>query len=208
MSLFRRLSVIVLPFLLLGGCSESPTGGSGKGMFQLESFPNSIGSSWTYEWESRWSGEIDTVVVTVVGAIDSSAVGPARIWVLKHSEWTDTLYEAVTGDTLRFLNSLTPGDLETAIVFPLYVSATWKGAWWIDSSWVPAREFLSVPAGRFSGAYRVEDRWRVLNSYGTVTTWIVPNVGIVMEDRREFNLGPGPNYVRRLLAFEIAEEGS
>ena len=64
---------------------------------------------------------------------------------------------------------------------------------------------VSVPAGDFQGAFRVEELWSITNSYGQVTTWIVPGIGIVMEDRHESDLGPGPSYVRRLIGYELAE---
>jgi hypothetical protein len=171
---------------------------------RLRSFPSSVGSSWTYEWENRNRKTIDTVVVRVAGELDSSDIGPAKIWVIEHAAKPDTLYMTVVGDTVRFVRWLVPDAFSTAYVFPLRIGAVWRSNWWKDSSWVPAREVVSVPAGNFSPAYRVQEEWGRTNDYGWVTTWVVPEVGIVMEDRLTLSLGPWENYVRRLLVYEIA----
>ena len=175
---------------------------------RLKSFPTGVGSSWTYEWEDRWSNKIDTVVVRVTARLDSTAAGPVTIWVFEHAYGPDTLFMLETGDTIRFLYWLDTASWSDTYLFPLRVGAVWKKYPLTDSCWVSAQEAVSVPAGRYSGAFRVEDTWGYLNAYGVVSTWFVPDVGIVIEDHWELNLGPGPNYVRRLLEYEIVEDGA
>lgn len=172
---------------------------------RLKSFPSSVGSAWMYEWDDRLHGKTDTVIVRVASALDSSALGPAKVWVFEHADGPDTLFMVEAGDTVRFLYRLEPDAWSTSFAFPLYVGAVWKPDPWKDSSRVSAQEVVSVPAGLFRRAFRVEERWGYTNIYGVVTTWIVPDVGIVMEDHWEFPFGPGPDYVRRLLAYEIVE---
>jgi hypothetical protein len=175
---------------------------------QLKSFPSSVGSSWTYEWEDRWSGAIDTVVVTVAAEIDSFGVGPVKVWTFTEPSGEDTLFMTVASDSIRFLHWLPPPAWNTKFVFPLHQGAEWAGDFVTNVSRVTAVTSTTVPAGRFRRAFQVEETWGAYNANGHVMTWLVPDVGIVMEDHWEIDLGPGPNYVRRLLSYEIVEEQS
>jgi hypothetical protein len=161
---------------------------------------------WTYEWHDSGSDVVDTVRVRVAAKIDSSAIGPVKIWVFESASRCDTLFMSVTGDTIRFLRWLMPDPWAVKLVFPIRVGAVWMGDFaYVDSSWVPASEVVSVPAGVLRPAFRVEEFWWMPNVYGRVKTWIVPGIGVVMEDRWEFPPFVG-TYVRRLISYEIAED--
>ncbi len=202
--LSATLALVVL-LVLFSACSDSAVSPRSGDSISTE-FPSAIGSSWTYEWEDRSRDETDTVVVSVVGELDSPEVGRTRVWVFQHAGQPDTVFMTTVDDTVRFLRDLTRSSSSTRFVFPLYAGAWWRGDIATDSSWVREKSVVSVPAGDFQGAFRVEESWGVTNSYGQVNTWVVPGIGIAMEDREERDLGPGPSYVRRLIAYELAEE--
>lgn len=205
MRYFCYLLLLVGPLILIEACSNPSSGPVGGDSARPDFIPSSVGSIWTYEWEDRRSGETDTVVVRVVAVLDSSVRGPVTIWVVEHAGRPDTMFMAIVGDTVRFHARLTVPSWNTKYVLPLYVGAGWRGDFVTDSSWVNGKGEIVVPAGEFSNAFQIEESWGSFNSYGRVTTWIVAGIGIVMEDRGEIDLGFGPSYVRRLIAFEIAE---
>ncbi len=115
------------------------------------------------------------------------------------SSWTYEWEDRRLGETDTVVVSVV-GQLGDAL------GAGWRGDFVTDTCWVPSGSEISVPAGDFSVAFRVEETWGALNSYGAVTTWIVPGVGVVMEDRQEVDLGPGPSYVRRLIDYNVVRD--
>lgn len=224
---YNRLGSVIAIALLVSSCSKSPTGMDGErattmrsspapdknlksihtSVMTLRSFPSSVGSSWTYEWKARGSDPVDTVVVRVAASIDSSAIGPVKVWVFESASGSDTLFMTVTSDTIRFFRWLMPDLWTVKLVFPIRIGSVWMGDQpAIDSCWVPAQEVVSVPAGVLRPAFRVEEFWWMPNVYGQVKTWIVPGIGVVMEDRQESERFLG-SYVRRLISYEIAEDG-
>jgi len=201
----RYLLLLVGPLVLIEACSNPPSGPVGGDSARADLIPSSVGSSWTYEWEDRRSGETDTVVVRVAAMLDSSVVGPVGVWIIEYPRKPDSMFMEIVGDTVRFLTDLRRPSWNTKYVLPLYVGAGWRGDFVTDSSWVSGKGEIMVPAGEFSDAFQIEESWGAFNSYGRVTTWIVAGIGIVMEDRVEIDLGWGPSYVRRLLSFDISE---
>ena len=136
---------------------------------KIHSFPSSVGSFWRYE-EVGYKGAVDTVSVRVAAKVDSSAIGPAKVWVFESSGGIDTLFMTVTSDTVRFFRRLEPDPWTIKFVFPIRVGDFWWGDHRSDSSRVPAKELVTVPAGVLGPAYRIEEVWGIYNEYGRVKT--------------------------------------
>ncbi len=203
----RPLFALVL-VLALGGCSDSSPNHEVQNPDKV--FPSTVGTTWDYRWHDDVAEATNTVTVSVAGTASLPRYGTVKILTYEAGAAPDTGFLAVTGDTVSFLQkSYYPlGQYPRVAVFvlPLEVGATWRRPFFFnDTSRVEAVETVTVPAGTFAGAIRIQETWGpAFNSFGSVTTWVVPGVGIVKEDRREYSLGPLAEYQRELIAYHPA----
>mgnify|MGYP001044051904 CR=1 FL=1 len=197
-----RVTVYVLMLVIATtSCGQSGT----QPQSEWETFPTTVGSTWVYEWTDHLRSETDTVLVTVTGTRDVPPWGSAKVLVTQHKSWSDTMYVVSTADTVRFIPGRYLGFGRATFVLPLQVGARWSIGF-VDSSWVAQGGPVSVPAGVFHEAFLVEQRYGpIFNSFLSANTWVVQGVGIVREDRREYDLGPIADYGRKLLAYNIAD---
>ena len=162
-----------------------PEGGS------TADFPNRIGDQWTYQYYDSLRQRSDTVVVTIVGQTTIPGNKTATIWQKVYRIGIDTVYVTVSGDTVKILPkyALTAQWINTKYIFPLLVGRGWRGDISFDTNTIADMKSISVIAGKFLNAYRIEERWGGYNEYGRVTTWFVPRVGAATIHRREWGWG-------------------
>ena len=168
-----------------GTISYTAVADSLVGGMLISQFPNSEGSQWVYMRYDSIAQRRDTVTVQALGLVTLPSGFVARIWQRRRSGGTtDTQYVAMRDDTLRiFADPADPG-YGAKFAFPLTPGKTWAGDFASDTSRVVRIESVQVPAGTFPRGYLVEERWGLLNDNGLVTTWLVPDVGIVKLNRR------------------------
>ncbi len=198
------LTPLFIGLIAAGGCSDSTTRPPVEQPPQTI-LPSTVGSSWTYRWQDLNAGTTDTVTVTVFDTAHREPYGTVALLAVEHPDRTDTLFQAVSGDTVK-IESYGPYPYYPTpvwFVLPLEVGSMWHGAVWVDTTWVEGQGALTVPAGTFTDAFRIHETWWGFNAGGDVTTWVVPGVGIVKEERWEYDLGPGPHYTRELTAYHI-----
>jgi len=189
--------------LAIAGCAESTT--EPPEQQGNTTFPSTVGSSWTYRWQDLNAGTTETVTANVFGTAPKAPYGTVALIAVEHPDRTDTLFQAVSGDTVK-IESYGPNPYRPTpawFILPLEVGSMWWGATWIDTTRVEGRDTLTVPAGTFTDAVRIHETWWGFNAAGDVMTWVVPGVGIVKEDRQEYELGPLQHYVRELTAYHI-----
>jgi hypothetical protein len=191
------LLILFLP-LVAASCQKRSTGINGSEDGGVEDFPNTIGSRFVYSYFDSVSMASDTVVASIVGmtALDGtpacqslSGRKEATVWEYTYSSKTDSKYVYVSGDTVKICSDLNTWWGNTFYVFPLKVGKGWKGDFPTDTSTVVDRVAISVPAGEFSHAFVIEEKWGALNDYGHVLTWLVPKVGMIKTHRRGWSFG-------------------
>lgn len=187
----RSLAVAIGVLSLLSLACESSTNRPDD--LIAVSFPSKVGDTWTYAHYDSLSGKAGNVVVTIVD--DTILSGQyATVWQCTYPDEIDTIYVTASSDTVRFIDS--SPFLQRfrewhgrKFVFPLVVGNKWKGEWWGDSTHVAEKGAVKVMAGDFSEGFKVTERWSGLNDYGSIDTWIVPNIGIVRMHHRGLSFG-------------------
>jgi len=194
--------LILFLTLVAASCEKRSTGIDGPEDGGLEDFPNTIGSRFVYFYFDSISMSSDTVVASIVGMSALSRI-QATVWEYTYSSKTDSKYVYISGDTVMIYNDLNTWWGNTIYVFPLRVGKGWKGDFPTDTSTVIDRVAISVPAGKFSHAFVIEEKWGALNDYGHVLTWFVPKVGMIKTHRRGWSFGLA-NETWELIEYHIS----
>lgn len=168
---------------------------------RVSEFPTSTGSQWTYAVFDSLAQQRDTLVVTVFGQTILPGGIPASIWQLAYRSHTDTQYVNVSGDTVRFYIYPNSQWAQPKYLFPLWLNKSWRLAP-MESTAVAQIGWVETPVGSFPYAYLVEKLWGGFNDYGTLRTWLVPNLGIVKLHRRGVSFGQA-NVVWELMGYRI-----
>ena len=87
---------------------------------------------------------------------------------------------------MRFYSSWNFQTARTVYIFPLEVGKEWRGDFATDSCRVVEKGEVEVPAGNFQKGYRLQEAWFGYNDFGNITTWLVPNVGIVKINQKGY----------------------
>ncbi len=179
--LCKIILILIIP-LLFSACENSTENNPPEAF--TGSFPNKVGDQWVYAVHDSLSGSVDTLTVKIVGTTTVNGKD-LTIWVRNSHRYNDTLYVNVDNSTVYYYEDPYPNVVDHKIVFPLEKGETWTNPDQVsDSSVVKNIEDVSVPAGNFSNAFRIERNWGGFNVYGNSMTWFVENVGIVKFYRR------------------------
>jgi hypothetical protein len=164
-------------------------------------FPNNVGNKWVYSFYDSLSNKSDYLTVTIVG---QTANKSASIWQFKYSNRIDTQYVTVTSDTVHFDPHISSpwSSYNNIFLFPLQVGNGWRGDYVLDSTYIAEINSIIVPAGSFSNAYNIVERWGGFNDYGSITSWFVPKVGIVRRYHRGISFGEA-NDTFSLVSYNI-----
>jgi hypothetical protein len=195
--------LILLLTLLTASCQKRSTGINGPEDRGLEDFPNTVGSRFVYFYFDSVSMSSDTVVASIVGMITFDSTKQATVWEYTYSSKTDSKYVYISDDTVKICNDVNTWWGNTIYVFPLKVGKGWKGDFVTDTSTVIDTVAISVPAGEFSHAFVIEEKWGALNDYGQVLTWFVPKVGMIKKHGRGWSFGLA-NETWELIEYEIS----
>jgi len=158
-----------------------------------------VGDSWTYAVFDSLGNTLDTVSVTVESP-GADLRQFSSVWVFKGTSYHDTMYVVVENSSVMMFED--PRSLQTGatITFPLVEGASWGKS--PDSTVVYSATDVSVPAGTFDDAFRVDRHAVGFNYRLDSQRWIVPDIGIVQWDRTEFNLGPALNQRWVLMSYK------
>ncbi len=175
--------------------------------FDISQFPNEVGWQWTYEI-NRWSfsGEYDTLTVTIVDTTTIHGNLHATIWEYATTNWIDTEYVVVTGDMV-----IPYPDTDAAYFYPLdYEFPLAVGRSWGMNTSDPLQDLeekgpVSVPAGTFNIGFRYRHSRQGLNYFWFMDNWLVPDIGVVSRIEREYNLGPSKTETWELLSYQPAD---
>jgi hypothetical protein len=139
-----------------------------------EYYPNTDGYSWTYNFSGGgFSGTVTFIIngTTTVGGLtvqkwktESSLGGTAESLI------------RVTDSNVKSYGTLTSPTTEayTSLVFPLKIGNNWITSGTYEAT-VLSQEDVSVPAGTFSGCFKIRD----YSSYGYSDTFLAKNTGMV-----------------------------
>lgn len=187
--IFALLSIFIST--LTSSCKKSPT--TAPPVAYNTEFPNNIGTFWQYKLYDSFYNRIDTVTIKVVRQTTLDNGEPASEWqVTSLYDPTATHYVTNKSDGIRIYNSTisSTGALKKYL-FPLSIGSTWTTRYNIDTNRVTQAGSISVIAGNFSNAYRINRDVVLLPGYNPIKEdeWFVPNVGMV--SRYYFEIGPG-----------------
>ena len=175
----------------LCSCSSNTSAlSSMKSAVAIDQFPMAIGDSWTYAVYDSMNSTLDTVIVTIENpsSADRQFTG---MWVFKGETYRDTMYARIQDNSVMLYETPVSSQPSVTLVFPLAEGASWGKK--PDTTVVSSEVALDVPAGTFDDAFLV-DRYAVSFNYRLYSKrWIVPDVGIVLWEKKEFNLGPAVN---------------
>ncbi|MFH1701288.1 MAG: hypothetical protein ABIE07_11960 [Candidatus Zixiibacteriota bacterium] len=173
-----------LAAFLISGCDDDLVSSRKTGIIvtSQNNFPKQVGMYWEYAVYDSLTGETDTVEVSIV---DTLTIGDPLLtmkWNVNYINNVISRYYTLKGDTLMISNdSLMMGGGEW-FVFPLDLNKMWTGPnVHDDTSRVTERGTISVSAGMFVSAAKVERVW--LHDFegggNYSTTWIADSVGMV-----------------------------
>jgi len=201
LKLFRLFAFLTIPTILVSSDSVAKTKPT---VFSVKDFPLGVGSQWVYlHIDSTWHRQklqvvVEIVTVKIIGQTQTAEGRPAGIWVREFSGKVDTQYVNLVGDTVFFMvrfdvytdTSESFQEQEVArFVFPLTVGNTWKGTYGRDSFSVTRKDSIEVNHDDFRQGFLIERSIWIPNSGKDVDYWIVPGVGLVnIEDRNFFTL--------------------
>lgn len=172
----------------------------------ISDFPNKVGNVWTYSSYDSLANQSDTVIVRIVGQTTIPENKSVTVWQKSFGSHIDTVFVSISFDTVRIIPEahINSQWVNTKYLFPLEVGKAWRGDFVSDTSTVVENRSITVIAGSFPNAFRIEERWSALNDYGAVSTWFVPKVGIVKLHRREWGFGFS-NETWELLSYQVSQ---
>jgi hypothetical protein len=170
-------------------------------------FPNSVGSVWVYNVIDNLHHSARTVTVRVARETDLPRFGRVAMWEFSSPQETDTQYVAVSADTVLVLECTDPRYCATIMkyVFPLEVGKQWDPGFYAGSTSVTQEDTVTVGAGTFSQAFRLEQSWYALNEGGGSTIWIVPRIGIVQRSVQAHLWTSGVNETWELIHYDLSQ---
>jgi hypothetical protein len=188
-----------------GGCDSIATLLLNYSSVSNSDFPNTINSYWKYTLYDSGTSTLDTVIVTVshVGYLDDFT--PATAWAfVSYSRGPDTDYVTTNGDVkIHRYNSY--NTIKKRYVFPLAVGNKWITQNQLDTNYVTEQNSITVIAGTFSGAYRIQRNTNIPYGLNRIIEdeWFVPGVGMVKRMYKEMGQGAYFNQLWELVSYEI-----
>lgn len=162
-------------------------------------FPMSVGSYWKYQMYDSLQHKYDTIAIKVVSSTIKSNK-TVFIWQFSDNKnsISDSLYVVSSSNSVSFYKDSSLTNLKWQYKLPLKVGESWT----InenDNYKVMSNEKVDV----YSSSFKLSSDLQSFNYTLKETTWIVDNIGIVMMNIYEFNLGPTKNQTWHLLSYHI-----
>ena len=196
--------LFILFVLILTACSDKgetlPLQGKDEVIsIPVENFPNTPGSYWKYAYFDSLSSTADTVLVSVS---ENFSAGDTTLWEYHFKTGIDSQFVVNIQDTVKIFEYRNYEYPRYVIIFPLQVGTSWKNRFYADS--VVTVENIPV-LGKTLQAYIIRENWGNLNDYGTITSWIVPGIGMVKKVHTGYSFGAANN-TWTLLGFTIQDK--
>jgi hypothetical protein len=184
-NVFILCTVLVIFAGLLIGCSQETNTGSTTG--GREYFPNTDGYSWTYRVSSPATTETATMKFTAAGTTTAGGVTVQKIRAeMTYGSSVSTMEALVrvteTDVSLYSSVTVTTPEVSKMIAFPLSVGSSWivyRSASVTQEASVVAQENITVPAGSYTGCFKMRMPSFSLYGASTIETWLAKNVGVV-----------------------------
>jgi len=191
------LLLILMSLLLTLSCEKEVPLAPSKAA-TIETFPDILGSQWTYHLVDNLK-EIDSTkplktVDTVVASISDRRIDPttgieATIWryVIDNRDVIDRPI-VFSGDTVYIYWNWSNRD-RIGLIFPFNARDSWRTGGFLSGDETVVKEVrtLRVPAGLFENVYVLENKRRTTISTDsrTITLWYVPNLGFIKNHLHE-----------------------
>lgn len=171
---------------------------------RIDEFPNRVGMHWFYSVHDRITDETQTVLVAVEDKTILSTGKRATVWKIYFPDRTVTQYVTVEDDSVKIFRD-TYGKYPVEIyILPLEIGNSWTVSTAVhDTNTVVRKESISVPAGRFTDAFRIERDWNIFENAATITTWFVAKVGMIKRDQRSMSLRGTTDQSWQLLSYDV-----
>src|ERR1035437_1912587 len=170
-------------------------------------FPNSVGTWWKYKVYDSIYNRLDTVTITVIGNGKLDNGDDATIWAINSLlNGADTNYVTNKSDGIRIHYGNSSVSIKKRYVFPLVVGNSWITQNILETNRVTQKGSISVIAGTFSDAYRINRNTRVpLDLYIIQEDeWFVPNIGMVYRNYGSFgNIRIVEHKLWELVSYQI-----
>ncbi|MEE9443536.1 MAG: hypothetical protein V3V99_12805 [candidate division Zixibacteria bacterium] len=182
--LYLNLIIFAIAAFLISGCDDDPVSSKKMGLVltSQHNFPKEVGMYWEYAVHDSLTGETDTVEVSIVDTLTVEDTLLTMKWNVNYSDGVIRRYYTFRGDTLMISNDSLMMESGEWFVFPFELNSMWTGPnIYDDTSRVTEIGTISVPAGTFTSATKI-DRiwWRDFEGGGNYsTTWIADSVGMV-----------------------------
>jgi hypothetical protein len=169
-------------------------------------FPNSIGTFWRYRIYDNLSGDLDTVLITIIGNTKLDNGEPVNIWEIK-SLINHTVYNYVSSksDGIRiYKNTLATAIPFKKYVFPLEVSGYWVTKNPLDTNRVTEKKDTLILGRLYQNCYKISRNTFIpYGQYIRETEFFLPNVGMVYRNYDEISSGPVESKVWELINYSI-----
>ncbi|MBI1803536.1 MAG: hypothetical protein HY033_01730 [Ignavibacteriae bacterium] len=161
---------------------------------------------WTYAIYDSVANTPDTLEIH---AIDSTRLPNgllAAVLEYRYRTFADTVLASYDRDTISIYGIRSYPFPLLVFVLPFEVGRGWRTPY-SDSFHVAAKETVTVPAGTFTGAYRISRIHFEGNFYGGTTYWVDPSVGILRMHEQWFVTitNARRNTVWNLLRYSLAK---
>lgn len=183
-------------------CKKDSTVGSSN-----TEFPNTVGTFWKYKVYDSVFNNLDTVLIQVIGNTMLQNGDNAAIWSL-HSLYygNDTNYVTNKSDGINiYYNRYATSSIKERYVFPLALGKSWTGQLIQDTIKVSEQGTVSVIAGIFSNAFKLNQDFRTYPGLNITKQeeWFVPNIGMVSRQYRYSGTAGVENKKWELVSFLI-----
>lgn len=199
---------IIIPFLFLIYLLPNVSSCKKCAIIELNrEFPDNIGTWWKYKVYDSIYHTLDTVTISVIGHGKLDNGDNATVWAINSLlNGPDTNYVTSKSDGIRIY----PGKLTSAPVIKRYVLPFNVGAKWItenilDTNRVTGKETISVVAGTFSDAYRIQRHTKEFPGLFIIDEdeWFVPDIGMVYRNYSWFGTPGVFHKTWELVSYQI-----
>ena len=199
---------IIIPYLFLLYLLPNLFSCKKSAVIELnKEFSDNIGTWWKYKVYDSIYNTLDTVTISVIGQGKLDNGDNATEWAINSLlNGPDTNYVTNKSDGIRIY----PGKLATApvtkrYVFPLEVGVKWITENILDTNRVTEKGTISVVAGTFSDAYRIQRHTREFPGLFIIDEdeWFVPDIGMVFRNYGSYGTPGVISKIWELVSYQI-----
>jgi hypothetical protein len=146
-------------------------------------FPNGVGSYWKYHRYDSITGTSDTIIVTIQSTVLKNGK-TYSVWTYKKSPVVyDSAYVYCTKDSVVFMGTNFQF-VENIILIPCTIHSKWNPSGMLgDTTFVIGQEKIGLLE-----TFKLNHRIFGIDVSMNDDMWLAPNIGIIKEDIKEFNI--------------------